>query len=338
MEEIRLTQFSKGSGCGCKIAPSVLQEILGQHKLSPDGGKVLVGNNSADDAAVYELENGQCLISTTDFFTPIVDDAFTFGQIAAANALSDVWAMGGDPVFALAILGWPVGKLPTELASRIMEGARSKCAEVGVVIAGGHSIDIPEPVFGLSVNGFVQKTYLKRNSTPQHNDVLFISKPLGIGILSTAQKRGLLQSDEYAVLLQAITALNTQGAQWGKLTEVHAMTDITGFGLIGHLLEMLAETPLSAELNYTAIPLLDPVKKYTAQFVYPDNTMRNWSAFQGDVEGINGESLLTLCDPQTNGGLLVAVDADAADHFEQSFPVFRIGKIIASGEKKILIR
>jgi selenide, water dikinase len=333
-EEIKLTAYSKGSGCGCKIAPAALQEILSGLQTGSSSDKLIVGNDSNDDAAVYDLGDGKCLISTTDFFTPIVDDAYDFGRIAAANALSDVWAMGGDPVFALAVLGWPIGKLPTELATRVLEGARSVCNEIQIPIAGGHSIDITEPVFGLVVNGFVAKENLKRNNTAQEGDVLFLSKPLGVGILSTAKKRGVLQEDEYAVLLQTLCTLNRQGSAWGKRKEVHAMTDVTGFGLIGHLLEMISGNGLRAELKYDTIPVLEPAKKYAAQFVYPDNTMRNWTAYQSKVEGISGESLLTLCDPQTNGGLLVAVDANAADEFERENEVWRIGRLV-SGEGNV---
>lgn len=337
MESIRLTQFSHGSGCGCKIAPSVLEEILGQHKQAPDNKHIIVGNNSADDAAVFDLQNGNYLISTTDFFTPIVDDAFQFGRIAATNAISDVYAMGGKPSFALAILGWPVNQLPADLASNVLEGARSVCNEAGIVIAGGHSIDIPEPVFGLAVNGFVAANHLKRNNTPQEGDVLFLTKPLGVGIISTAQKRGLANAEEMDIAISTMTQLNTVGIKFGSEECVHAMTDVTGFGLLGHLSEMIAGTDFSAEIHYSAIPLLAPAKKYAAQFVYPDNTMRNWNAYQSITEGISGESLLLLCDPQTSGGLLVAVSESEAEKFSSTYQLSAIGKIIRNTSEKRLI-
>src|SRR6187401_1552261 len=250
----RLTQYSHGAGCGCKIAPKVLDEILKSNISFPDTKNLLVGNSSKDDAAVYDLENGMALISTTDFFMPIVDDAFDFGRIAAANSISDVYAMGGKPLLAIAILGWPVEKLPVELAQRIIEGGRTVCAEAGIPLAGGHSIDSPEPIFGLAVTGIVSKENLKQNNTAQSGDLIFLTKPLGVGILSTAQKRGLLKEGHLQLMIEQMTMLNKIGEASGKIKGVTAMTDVTGFGLFGHLIEMAESSGVSAEIFYTKIP------------------------------------------------------------------------------------
>ncbi|MBX2900236.1 MAG: selenide, water dikinase SelD [Cyclobacteriaceae bacterium] len=331
MSEVRLTQFSHGAGCGCKIAPAVLDKILASDFTPAGFPNLLVGNESKDDAAVYELNNGTCLISTTDFFMPIVDDAFTFGKIAAANAISDVYAMGGNPMMALAILGWPVDKLPTELAQRVLDGAREICGQANIPLAGGHSIDSPEPIFGLAVNGSVQKENLKRNNTAQPGDLLYLTKPLGVGIITTAQKRGLAEGDDIHEAIRIMTELNVLGAEFGKLKYVHALTDVTGFGLLGHLIEVCEGSRLSAQLNYSEIPLLSNLKAYVAKFIYPDNTMRNWQGYEPKVKGIGSESLLTLCDPQTSGGLLVCVDSRYQQEFEGCYNakgVKRIGKML----------
>ena len=316
MEPIRLTQFSKGSGCGCKIAPRDLEIIL-HSAIENNTGKLLVGNNTGDDAAVLDLGNGTGLISTTDFFTPIVDDAYDFGRIAAANAISDIYAMGGKPILSLAILGWPVGKIPNEIAQKVLEGARAVCAEAGIPLAGGHSIDTSEPIFGLSVNGNIALPNLKTNAGAKAGDLIFITKPLGVGILATAEKRSILKPEHMGIATSYMTKLNTIGEKFGMLNYVSAMTDITGFGLLGHLLEMCKGAGLSAQVQYPKVPLIAEIREYAAQFVYADNTMRNWSAFQDKVEGISGESLLTLCDPQTNGGLMVAVDPAFEHEFTQ---------------------
>lgn len=317
MEKIRLTQFSKGSGCGCKIAPAKLKEILdcsaGAQIINP---LLLVGNGTNDDAAVLDIGNGQLLISTTDFFTPIVDDAYDFGAIAAANAISDVYAMGGKPVLAIAVFGWPVEKLSAELAAQVLDGAKATCAKAGITLAGGHSIDSPEPFFGLSVNGITSQSNLKKNIGAQTGDKIYITKPIGTGILATAQKREKLAEEDAIRLLENLKQLNSIGAELGQHSFVHAMTDITGFGIIGHLIEMAEGSQLSARVDYSKVPLIEGLQAYTQQYIYPDNTMRNWSAYQGKVQGIVGESLLTLCDPQTNGGLMVAVDSEQCEAFE----------------------
>ncbi|MEQ1585056.1 MAG: selenide, water dikinase SelD [Cyclobacteriaceae bacterium] len=317
MDETKLTQYSHGAGCGCKIAPAVLDKIL--HSALPKANfpPLLVGNESKDDAAVYELADGNCIISTTDFFMPIVDDAFTFGSIASVNAISDVYAMGGKPIMALAILGWPIEKLSTDLAQRVLDGSRDICAKARIPLAGGHSIDSPEPIFGLAVTGTVEKKNLKKNNTAKPGDILYLTKPLGVGIITTAQKRGLANSDDVAEAVRVMTELNFLGAELGKLTYVNAMTDVTGFGLLGHLLEVCEGSDLSAEIEYAMIPLINNLSYYTGKMIYPDNTMRNWQSYDKRVSGIGAESLLTLCDPQTSGGLLVCVDKTQATAFEK---------------------
>lgn len=346
---IRLTRFSHGAGCGCKIASAVLDTILKSDQPSTFFPQLLVGNASKDDAAAYDLGNDQVLISTTDFFMPIVDDAFAFGKIAGANAISDVYAMGGQPVLAIAILGWPVDKLPAELAQQVIEGARAICAEAGIPLAGGHSIDSPEPIFGLSVNGLVHKEHLKQNNTAQEGDWLLLTKPLGVGILSTAQKKELLSDDDQQVLLQQLMQLNKVGAVLGKISGVHAMTDVTGFGLLGHLLEVAEGSGLSTELYYTKVPVIDAAKNYLAQRIVPDATYRNWNSYSsktGFGTGVNVmEAFNILPDPQTNGGLLIAVAPDALEQVQNTLRehdlenfIEPIGKMIGKGEKVIMVQ
>jgi len=312
-DEIRLTQFSHGAGCGCKIAPKVLDEIL-QNNSKVQDAKLLVGNDSRDDAAVYDLENGMGLVSTTDFFMPIVDDPFQFGRIAAANAISDVYAMGGKPLMALAVLGWPVTKLSAAIAQQVIAGGTSVCKEAGISLAGGHSIDSPEPIFGLSVSGLVRIDYLKRNNTAKDGDVLFLTKPIGVGIFTTALKRGKLQEVHYSPLIEQLAALNSIGEELGKLKEVNAMTDVTGFGFLGHLLEMAEGSGLTAEIEYEKIPKLDGVEYYLEQKTVPDSTYRNWNSYShkvGFAKDVNvKEAFSLLPDPQTNGGLLISVSEE----------------------------
>lgn len=311
----KLTQYSHGSGCGCKIAPDVLKTILQQIKSPSATPELLVGLNHADDAAVIRLHDDLCLISTTDFFMPVVDDAFDYGAIAAANALSDVYAMGGKPIIAIVVLGWPVDTLPASLATNILNGAISVCEQAGITLAGGHTINNKEPFFGLAVNGLVKTAHLKQNHTATAGNTLFLTKALGTGILNTALKRELIAANEIIQATDSMKQLNHFGAVAGQYDFVRAMTDVTGFGLIGHLLEMIQPNQLSAELYYNELLFFDGVKKLTASFVYADNTMRNWKAYSELVDHINGESLLTLCDPQTSGGLLIAVDDTAVSTF-----------------------
>jgi selenide,water dikinase len=314
-ETIKLTHYSHGAGCGCKIAPKALDAILKSSITLPDNKQLLVGNSSKDDAAVYDLQNGTALISTTDFFMPIVDDAFDFGRIAAANSISDVYAMGGKPLFAIAVFGWPVEKLPVELAQRVIEGGKTICKEAGIPLAGGHSIDSPEPIFGLAVSGIVPIENLKKNNTAGEADLLFITKPLGVGILSTAQKRGLLKEEHLKAMIKQMTALNKVGEELGKIKGVTAMTDVTGFGLLGHLIELAEGSGLSAEIYYEKIPVAEGVREYIGQRIFPDATTRNWSSYSDKVKfekGVNVMEAFTLLpDPQTNGGLLFSVKENA---------------------------
>jgi selenide,water dikinase len=344
-ETIRLTQYSRGAGCGCKISPQILGEILHSQFAFPDQ-KLLVGNSSHDDGAVYDLGDGNALISTTDFFMPIVDDAFDFGQIASANSISDIYAMGGKPILAIALLGWPIEKLPSSLAKRVMEGARKICAKAGIALAGGHSIDSAEPFFGLSVNGIVPVKNLKRNNTAEEGDFIFLTKPLGVGILSTAQKRNVLQDEDLKFLIDQLTSLNFIGEIFGKIKGVSAMTDVTGFGLAGHLIEMAEGSGLSAQINYSRLCIPENVKEYLSKKIVPDATYRNWNCYSekiGFEKSVNVmEAFSILPDPQTNGGLLIAVNPKAADEVREilkqnGFEKFAdpIGKFIAKDEKII---
>jgi selenide,water dikinase len=357
-EIIKLTEYSRGAGCGCKIAPKVLDEILKSSFTFPDNKNLLVGNSSKDDAAVYDLGNGTALISTTDFFMPIVDDAFDFGRIAAANSISDIYAMGGKPLMAIAILGWPVEKLPVALAQRVIEGGRTICAEAGIPLAGGHSIDSQEPIFGLAVTGIVPIEQLKKNNTADEGDLLFLTKPIGVGIMSTAQKRGLLKSEHLDIMRSQMTAINKIGEDLGKIKGVTAMTDVTGFGLLGHLIELVEGSGLSAEIYYDNIPIADGVKEYIAQRIFPDATTRNWNSYSDKVKfekAIPGdpstrsvnvmEAFTLLPDPQTNGGLLISVKQNALDPVISLFKEYGlsefttpIGRTIAREEKILTIK
>ncbi|MBS1782575.1 MAG: selenide, water dikinase SelD [Bacteroidetes bacterium] len=346
--KIALTQFSHGGGCGCKIAPAVLQQILATKSPLPTFDKLLVGNASNDDAAVFDIDGEQYLISTADFFTAIVDDPFLFGKIAAANAISDVYAMGGTPNLAIAILGFPVEQLPVEIAKQIVEGARETCLAAQIPLAGGHSIDNKEPIFGLSVNGIVKKEYLKRNNTAQAGDFLFLTKPIGVGILSSAQKQKKLRDEDYEPWVAQLTTLNTIGSELGKISGVSAMTDVTGFGLLGHLHEMSIGSHLSATLFYNRIPIIEAAKKYAAEKVIPNATYRNWNAYNASVSfepGVNVmEAFNLLPDPQTNGGLLFAVQPNHVSSVqkiltENGYEKFTspIGKMIPQSEKAIFV-
>ncbi|MBL7926187.1 MAG: selenide, water dikinase SelD [Bacteroidia bacterium] len=305
--EYKLTHFSKSSGCGCKIAPDVLAQIIAGNKNFVDE-KLIVGNTHNDDAAVYQLTD-KCLISTTDFFMPVVDDAFDYGQIAAANALSDVYAMGGKPILALAILGWPVNKLPVSLAQQVLAGARKACNSIAISLAGGHSIDSTEPFFGLTVNGLVANKNLKKNRTANPGDLLFITKPIGNGMITAAYKRNLIATNFLQQAIKSMCQINSLGYELGRQPWVTALTDVTGFGLLGHCIEMANASNLSIELLYNNINCFDGVATCLQQFVYPDMTTKNFQSYQNQVTTLTAEQLLILCDPQTNGGLLIAVDA-----------------------------
>jgi selenide,water dikinase len=307
-EPIRLTQYSHGAGCGCKISPQVLEVILagsGAQNLDP---KLWVGNASRDDAAVYAIDEERGVVSTTDFFMPIVDDPFDFGRIAATNAISDIYAMGGDPLMAIAILGWPVNVLAPEVAREVIRGGRAVCDEAGIPLAGGHSIDAPEPIFGLAVTGIVEKRHMKRNDTGTAGSKLYLSKPLGIGILTTAEKKSKLRPQDVSLARDWMCTLNKPGARFGRLAGVTAMTDVTGFGLLGHLVEMADGAGLTARLDYAAVPRLPGVEHYLAEGCVPGGTLRNFESYGDKIGALSEEQKQLLCDPQTSGGLLVAVE------------------------------
>jgi selenide,water dikinase len=346
--EVRLTQYARGAGCGCKIAPKALEEILKGQWTTPQAGQLLVGNSSKDDAAVYDLGNGSALISTTDFFMPIVDDPEDFGRIAAANAISDVYAMGGTPIMAVAILGWPVEQLPLEWARHILSGARAVCSEAAIPLAGGHSIDTTEPVFGLAVTGMMPISHLKRNNTIQEGDDLYLTKPLGVGILTTAMKRGLLQMEHVPFMRKHLLALNKCGEALGGIDGVHAMTDVTGFGFLGHLLEMTEGSGFQAEINYDRLPVAEGVRAYIKQRIFPDATTRNWSSYGTQVKFAKGvnvmEAFTLLPDPQTNGGLLFSASPEAREEVRKAMMhcglemyMEPIGRISKGLEKPIVI-
>ncbi len=341
-EPIRLTQYSHGAGCGCKISPRVLDTILRSDAIQVPYPALLVGNESRDDAAVYDLGTGEALISTTDFFMPIVDDAFDFGRIASANAISDVYAMGGTPLMAIAILGWPVNVLPAEVAQRVLEGSRTVCAEAGIPLAGGHSIDSPEPIFGLAVTGRVRLDHLKQNNTATAGCLLYLTKLLGVGILTTAQKKGILREQHADVAPRQMAQLNKIGVVLGGLPQVKALTDVTGFGLLGHLVEMAEGSGLSAEVDFDAVPLLPFVDEYLAQNAIPGGTHRNWESYGQKIADLPDERRFLLADPQTSGGLLVAVEPGGAVLFEEvmrenGFVLKPFGKLTEAREKVVYV-
>jgi selenide,water dikinase len=335
MSDIKLTHYSHGYGCGCKIAPSVLAEILDGNKSENRFAGLIVGNDSQDDAAVLDLGNGKGLISTTDFFMPIVDDPFDFGRIAATNAISDIYAMGGTPVLAVAILGWPIDKLTAEIAGKVLAGGRSVCEAAGIPLAGGHSIDSPEPIFGLAVNGLVDLNNLKQNNTAKEGDYLYLTKPLGAGIITTAAKKGIVKTEDLDEAVLLMTTLNTIGQKLGKIPEVHALTDVTGFGLFGHLIEMAEGSNLTAVINPQALPVIAGIDTYLQQYAIPAITYRNWNSYGHKIEEPDADLLHIGCDPQTSGGLLIAVDAGFRTAFEDGFGLRPIGKLKEREEKII---
>ena len=348
-QTVRLTQLSHGGGCGCKIAPNILEEILSSELKFAPPHNLVVGNSSKDDAAVYDMGDGTGIISTVDFFTPIVDDPFDYGRIASANAISDVYAMGGKPLMAIAILGWPVEKLSTSIAQKVLEGSRTICALAGIPMAGGHSIDSPEPIFGLSVTGTIPIKNVKKNNTAKEGDLLFLTKPLGVGILSTAQKKGALKPEHLASFIDQLIQLNKVGEALGKCDVVTAMTDVTGFGLSGHLIEMGEGSGLSAEIYYSRGPVHENAREYLAQRLIPDATYRNWNSCSKKIsfeKGVNVmEAFSILPDPQTNGGLLIAVDPAGkesvqkilADHGYLQF-LEPIGKFTSETDKRVVVK
>jgi selenide, water dikinase len=343
MEQIKLTQYSHGAGCGCKISPMVLDTILHSNSAKAIFPQLLVGNESKDDAAVFDLGDGTCIVSTTDFFMPIVDDPYTFGAIASVNAISDVYAMGGDPLMAIAILGWPINKIPAEVAQGVLEGSRSVCQKSGIPLAGGHSIDCPEPVFGLAVTGKVKKENMKRNDTAKAGSLLYLTKELGIGITTTAQKKGVVKNEDLKKATDTMLTLNSFGAVVGKLSYVNALTDVTGFGLLGHLCEVCEGSGVSAEIDFLKVPRFSFLDSYIQQKSIPGGTTRNWESYGSKISLVTDEQKAILADPQTSGGLLISVDADKGSEFEKvasdnGLKLSPFGKLIAKSDKVIRIK
>jgi selenide,water dikinase len=344
--QVRLTQFSHGGGCGCKIAPGVLEQILAKSAPGLIPKELLVGIETSDDAAVYRLNDTQAIVATTDFFMPIVDDPFDFGAIAATNAISDVYAMGGQPLFALALVGMPVNQIPLEVIRKILEGGESVCARAGIPIAGGHTIDSVEPIYGLVAIGLVDPRNLKRNSGARAGDKLILGKPIGVGILSAGLKKGQLDESGYKAMIAATTQLNTPGTRLGKLESVHALTDVTGFGLLGHLLEIVKGSKVAANLRWDAVPLLPQALDFARAGIVTGASGRNWTGYGSRVElaaTIGDAEKALLTDPQTSGGLLVACAPSACD---EVMDVFRsegfgsaaiIGEVVA-GEPKVRVQ
>lgn len=340
--EIRLTQFSHGAGCGCKIAPAVLDSILKTTGSAPADPRLLVGNDKKDDAAVYDLGNGKAVISTTDFFMPIVDDPYDFGRIASVNALSDIYAMGGSPLMAIAILGWPINKIPAAIASQVLEGSRAVCREAGIPLAGGHSIDNQEPLFGLAVTGELEIQNLKQNATARPGALLYLTKPLGVGIITTAQKKGIVKAEDIDTAIRSMLTLNRLGEALGKRKDVQALTDVTGFGLLGHLQEMCGGSGYSANIRFSEVPRFACIDQYIAQQAVPGGTKRNWESYGHHISGCTETMKAVLCDPQTSGGLLIAVDPGTQQDFEnwlgdQGFSLHPFGEIIEADPGKINI-
>jgi selenide,water dikinase len=322
LEKIRLTEFSHGGGCGCKIAPAVLSELLAATPVRGLPKELLVGTETADDAAVYKLNESQALVATTDFFTPIVDDPYDFGRIAATNALSDIYAMGAQPIFALAIVGMPLEKLPLPVIGKILAGGESVCAAAGIPIAGGHSIDVLEPIYGLVALGIGHPDKIKKNSTAKAGDILVLGKPLGVGILSAALKKGKLSDAGYKAMIDSTTKLNTPGSALSEMAGVHALTDVTGFGLAGHLLEICRGSKLSAEVRFSDLPLIQESVLHVKAGIATGASDRNWKGYGQDVTLPTGApewQRKMITDPQTSGGLLVACAPGSEGEVLQAF-------------------
>ena len=343
--QVRLTQFSHGGGCGCKIAPGVLEQILAKTAPGLIPKQLLVGIETSDDAAVYQINERQAIVATTDFFMPIVDDPFDFGAIAATNAISDVYAMGGQPLFALALVGMPVNQIPLEVIRKILEGGESVCARAGIPIAGGHTIDSVEPIYGLVAIGLVDPKNLKRNAGAKAGDKLILGKPIGVGIISAALKKGRVDNAGYKAMIAATTQLNTPGTKLGTLEGVHALTDVTGFGLLGHLLEIAKGSKAAARLDWNAIPLLPGAYDFAREGIATGASGRNWTGYGGRVAlgaRIGDAEKALLTDPQTSGGLLVAC---APESTEEVLKIFRsegfgeaaiVGEMLA-GEARVIV-
>jgi selenide,water dikinase len=338
MDKIRLTSFSHGGGCGCKIAPAVLSRLLAESPLRTIPADLLVGVETSDDAAVYRFNDRQAVVATTDFFTPIVDDPYDFGRIAATNALSDVYAMGGRPLFALALVGMPLDKLPEDVIRQVLAGGEAVCAAAGIPIAGGHSIDVLEPIYGLVGIGIVDPAKVKRNSGASAGDVLVLGKPLGIGILSAALKKGLLSEAGYAEMIRWTTQLNLTGARLADMPGVHAVTDVTGFGLGGHLLEISRGSRLDAHVEFAALPLIAEAVMHVKAGIATGASTRNWAGYGDEVAlgaGIEEWQQKLLTDPQTSGGLLVACDEAALPEVLAAFHADGMERAAAIGHMAV---
>ncbi len=337
MQQIKLTEYSHGAGCGCKIAPMLLDEILKSDTAQPFFPQLLVGNEHKDDAAAYDLGDGSSVLSTTDFFMPIVDDAFTFGRIAATNALSDIYAMGGKPLMAIAIFGWPIDKLSSDVAREVIEGGRAACRDAQIPLAGGHSIDSPEPIFGLAVTGLVENKNLMQNSGAVEGCYIFLTKPIGIGILTTAQKQKKIEEGDINVAIEAMTTLNKIGASLARLECVVTMTDVTGFGLLGHLSEVCEASGISANIWFEKVPLLANVEKYRTLGCIAGGTRKNFMSYGHKISEMSQQQREILCDAQTSGGLLVFVKKEGVDAFyevarEAGLMLEPIGETVAKKE------
>ncbi len=343
MKNIKLTEYSHGAGCGCKISPEILETIIKTNKDIIKYPNLLVGNSSKDDAAAYDLGNGTSILSTTDFFMPIVDDPFTFGKIAATNAISDIYAMGGKPLMAIAILGWPLELLSTDVARQVLEGGRAACGDAGIPLAGGHSIDAPEPIFGLAVTGIVQNKQLKQNNKAEPECEIFLTKPLGIGILTTAQKRKKIEPTHIDVAIEAMCTLNKIGTEISTINGVVALTDVTGFGLLGHLGEICEGSGISATIWYDQVPLLPNTKKYFEMDCISGGTRNNFKSYGHAINEMTEEQKWILCDAQTSGGLLVIVRKESVPEFinvttAAGLSLSSIGQTCERNEKLITVK
>jgi len=340
--DIKLTQYSHGAGCGCKISPKILDEIIANPVSLFNDPHLLVGNSSKDDAAVYALDDKTTIISTTDFFMPIVDDPGDFGAIAATNAISDIYAMGGEPIMAIAILGWPVDKLPASVAREVVAGARQVCEKAGIMLAGGHSIDAPEPIFGLAVTGRADRSQIKTNDGAKAGSILFLTKPLGIGIITTAQKRGVVKPEDLEIARDLMLTLNDIGKDLGKIPGVTALTDVTGFGLLGHLTEICEGSGVSARIRFSQVPVIPSALEYLSSKCIPGGTNRNFASYGHKISPLGDLQKHILCDPQTSGGLLIAVNPDSVDEVKNLFNTYgitpaSIGEIIPRQQNTVIV-
>lgn len=341
-EQVKLTEYSHGAGCGCKIAPNVLESILKTTQKVMPHPNLLVGNSSKDDAAAFDLGNGTSVLSTTDFFMPIVNDPFTFGKIAATNALSDIYAMGGKPLMAISIFGWPIELLSEEVAREVIDGGRAVCEEAGIPLAGGHSIESPEPIFGLAATGLVENNRLKQNNQAQEGCEIFLTKPLGVGILATAEKQKKIEEGDIDIAVETMCTLNKIGSEISKIEGVTALTDVTGFGLLGHLSEICEGSDISATIDYENVPVLPNVKKYVEMNCIPGGTRNNFISYGHRIEKMTEEQKNILCDAQTSGGLLVVVKKDSVNEFlevtkKAGLSLKSIGETHAKKEKLIKV-